>query len=308
MLLDQAVNDFILSCEADGLSPATVKWYRSILGVWLLKSGGCELTALDVQAMRSYIVLLRERVAYLDAPQKPASKRKLAGASVDSHITALHAFWAWCEREYGIPNPMAGIRHPKRRNEEPKAITPRDFVKLVKATGQFSQKAGVRDRALLVFLADSGARLSEVVTLTLDNLDVNAGRALVYGKGCKTRVVVFTRMTARFLLAWLAVRRSRSDKVFTSVNCPFEGLSSNGIEQILKRLKHQAKVTGRANPHSFRHAFAREYLKNGGDMVTLARLLGHADVNTTASAYAIFSQDELAELHEKYSPLKGMLK
>ncbi|MCU0476789.1 MAG: tyrosine-type recombinase/integrase, partial [Anaerolineae bacterium] len=77
----------------------------------------------------------------------------------------------------------------------------------------------------------------------------------------------------------------------------------SGVHQMLKRLKAKAGVSGRVNPHSFRHNFAREYLRNGGEVVTLARLLGHEDVNTTAAFYAVFSKDELQSQHMKFSPI-----
>lgn len=306
MLLVDAVDAFLISCRADGLAVPTVKWYRSLLDQFRRAYASCGLDSFTSIVLREYIVSLRERIAYTDAPQKPVQNHKMSGFTVDSHVVALHSFWAWAAREYVLPNPMTNIRRPKRRTPEPKFIEPSDFVKLFDVTG--SGAAGVRDRALLAFLADTGCRLAGLVGLKLVNLDVDAGRAVVLEKGSKTRKVVFTKFTARLLIAWFAVRSSRSEYVFTSVTLSHEQISPDGVQQILKRLKHRARVEGRVNPHSFRHAFAREYLKNGGDIVTLARLLGHADVNTTAAYYAIFSQDELAELHEKYSPLKGIFR
>lgn len=66
-------------------------------------------------------------------------------------------------------------------------------------------------------------------------------------------------------------------------------------------------MTGRVNAHAFRHNFARMYLMGGGDLVTLARLLGHTDVNVTAAYYAVFADDELADLQNRYSPMKRMM-
>lgn len=72
-------------------------------------------------------------------------------------------------------------------------------------------------------------------------------------------------------------------------------------------MKKRAGVSGRVNPHAFRHNFARAYLQSGGDLVTLTPLLGHVDVNVTAAYYAVFSSDELAAMQEKHSPLLNML-
>lgn len=315
MLLTEAIDQYLLSLKADGLSPATIKWYRSILRSFSNDYPLRELEAFTVNTMRSYIVKLREKNVYDGAVQRlrrnpeassPAPQKKVELATVDSHVTALHAFWGWCAREYVLANPMGNIRRPPPRDRHIKAIAPEDFVKIFNATTEGA--AGTRDRALLTFLADTGARLGGVHGLQWEYLNIDEGWALVLEKGARLRKVVFTQMTARFLLAWRNLAYPQAKYVFTSVQPPFDQLSKDGIEQILKRLKARARVEGRVNPHSFRHNFAREYLRNGGDLVSLARLLGHKDIKVTSDYYAIFSQDELAVLHEKYSPLKEMLK
>ena len=307
MNLNHAVDDFLKAAQADGLSAATCKWYRSLLKAWADQSAAADLSALTTNDLRAYIITLRERQErYVDAPQKPLQHGRLSPATVAGHVTALHTFWAWAAREYDVPNPMRNVKRPRRQQPEPKAISAADFVRLFNATGD--EIAGVRNRALLAFLADTGVRMGGLVGLSVADVDLKRRRAVVREKGNKTRPVVFTAITARFLLAWLSVRQSPSDKLFTAVVGAQDALTASGVEQILKRLKQKANVRGRVNPHAFRHAFAREYLRAGGDVVTLARLLGHSDVNTTAAYYAVFTQDELAELHEKYSPLKEMLR
>jgi integrase/recombinase XerD len=303
-----AVDAFLIACEADGLSRASIKWYRSCLRAFEVYHPGFTVQEITASNIREYIVALRNREAYKDAKQRPATGKSLSVASINSHVTALHAFWSWTAKEFSIANPMQNVRRPKPQQPEPKAVDSRDFVKLFNATG--NDLLGIRDRALLTFLADTGVRLGGVTSLTLENLDLDNRRAVVVEKGNKRRVLVFTSMTARFLREWLYRRSSRSANVFTSLALGSEhaGLKPSGVSQLLRRLKKQAGVRGRCNPHSFRHAFAREYLRAGGDIATLARLLGHSNINTTASYYAVFSQDELADLHEKYSPLKEMMK
>jgi integrase/recombinase XerD len=83
-------------------------------------------------------------------------------------------------------------------------------------------------------------------------------------------------------------------------------LTDEGVRQLLKRLKAKAGVTGPVNPHAFRHGFAREYLLNGGDLGTLADLLGHSDVQVTWQHYAIFRTAELQAKHDKHSPVALM--
>lgn len=288
MKLKAALDEFIVAGRADGLAKATLRWYTSLLTP-LAAHFQVDLESVTARALREYIVSLRER--------------GLAESSVASHVTALHAFFGWISREYGLENPMRNIKRAKRPNLTPKAIDPKDFVKLLAATGD--DPAGVRDRAILCFLADTGCRLGGLVKLKLENLQIAQRRAIVTEKGNKARVVVFTRYTARLLRNWLGVRMSPNDRVFISMT-KGTPLTESGVHQVLKRLKRRSGVRGRVNPHSFRHNFARSYLQNGGDLATLARLLGHQDINTTTNFYALFTQDELAELHEKFSPMHNM--
>lgn len=305
MKLQTAIADYLLSCEADGLSSASLKWYRSLLLVFLAAFQDHETDTITPPMIRQYIVSLQNRtVRYAGAAQKPQQAGGLSAASVAAHVRALHAFWGWCAREYGIQNPMANIRRQKNPAPKPKAISPSDFVRLFNATED--DETGKRDRAILCFLADTGCRLGGLLGLTINDLVIDDRRAYVHEKGDTRRAVVFTSYTGRVLQQWLQVRQSGAATVFISMTTG-EPLTDSGVNQILRRLKARAGVTGRVNPHSFRHNFAREYLRNGGDLATLAKLLGHSDISTTASYYAVFSQDELADFHEKFSPLAGLV-
>lgn len=307
MNLQTALEEYLLACAADGLSPATIKWYESLLSAFVDHFQGQPIEALSTTTIRQYIVDLQNRdVRYINAPQKPLQDGGLSAASIAGHIRALHAFWTWIAREYSLPkNPMENIRRQRAPQLEPKAISPADFIKLFNATGL--NDAGKRDRAILVTLADTGCRLGGLLSLTLDNLDLGQRHACVFEKGQRLRRIVFTNYTAQVLRQWIELRPTNTAYVFCSMTTG-EPLTESGVNQILKRLKDRAEVTGRVNPHSFRHGFAREYLRNGGDLVTLARLLGHRDISTTAAYYAVFANDELADFHEKFSPLRNLLR
>ncbi len=167
---------------------------------------------------------------------------------------------------------------------------------------------GIRDRAILAFLTDTGCRAGGLLTLRLDDLDLTAGKALVSEKFDKSRVVPFTPYTAELLRQWLAVRPPEAPTVFCSLgpNQYARPLYMSGLHHLLERLKLKAGVTGRINPHSFRHGFAREHLKNGGDLATLARLMGHSNVSVTAEFYAVFTEEELADKHAQFSPMRSL--
>jgi integrase/recombinase XerD len=304
--LPTAIEEYLLSCQAENLSPRTIAWYASTLRAFQAALPTANLASVTPTMIRQYIVALQTRnTRYPDAPQKPPQPGGLSTASIASHVRALHAFWSWATSEYALPaNPMTNIKRHRNPPPEPKAISPADVIRLLNATTD--TRAGTRDRALLVFLADTGCRLGGLLSLTLGNLALDNRSAFLWEKGNKLRKVVFTAYTSELLKQWLALRQSPTDSVFTSV-ITSQPLTPSGVHQLLRRLKTRARVTGRVNPHSFRHNFAREYLRKGGDLATLARLLGHADISTTAAYYAVFSDDELADFHEKLSPIHGMI-
>lgn len=303
MNIQQAKSDFLLACRADGLRPATVTWYSSILRPLTEHFTGCNVQDITTKQLRLYIVALQEReTRYTEALQKPQQRGGLSRDSIASHVTALHRFFNWCSKEYNTENPMQNIRRPKRAPKAPKAINPKDLVKLFEATGD--NEAGSRDRALLAFLADTGARLGGMRSLTIDRLYLEDRKAYLTEKGQKSRIVVYTDMTAALVGAWLAIKPD-GQHVFCHAKDGTQ-LTNSGVNEILKRLKRRAGVRGRVNPHAFRHNFARQYILNGGSVVFLSKLLGHADINTTIAYYAIFLPDELAEVHKDFSPMNNL--
>lgn len=103
----------------------------------------------------------------------------------------------------------------------------------------------------------------------------------------------------------LGVRPQQSDFVFVTARGQ---MTVWGVGQLLRRLKKRAGIKGRVNPHSFRHSFAKRYLNNGGDLATLADILGHTDVMVTKKFYSIFTTDELKRKHKQHTPLLGILR
>jgi integrase/recombinase XerD len=299
MKLEQALNDFLLACDADGLAERTTRWYSSILKAFVGEYPTEETEEFSTRDLREYIAGLRSRDRrYVDAANKPEQPGGLADHSIASHVTALHRFWAWCADEYDMDNPMRRIKRHKPTKRLPTYIEPEDFVRLFDACEE--SKHPYRDRAILAFLADTGCRVGGLVSLTVTNLDIDKRRALVLEKGGQWRQVKYTPITARLLYQWLALRDTDGDSIF--------GLLESGVYQVLKRLKAQTGITGRVNPHAFRHNFIQAYLKNGGDPFSLARLTGHKDIQTLMDFYAIFSDDDLGDLHDRHTPLHEMLR
>ena len=298
--LSNALASFFLALEADGLKKKTIDWYRWSLGMYVEQYNNEKIEDVTTESLRKYIVDLQNRKWHWNGSQRVKQDEPLSEDTVNAHKRCLHRFWGWASTEYQFKNPMTAIKYPRKPKAKPKSI-PLDVVeKLFKATA--TSKSQVRDRALLAFLLDTGCRAGGVVTLRADDLDLDARNAIVTEKGSKTRTVYFTEVTAQILQKWVDERKPK-ETLFYNIET-LEPLTVGGLRTFLLRLAQRAKVDTKVTTHRFRHSFAREYLRSGGDLSTLSRLMGHNDVTTTVRHYAIFSNDEVRDAHEKYSPIK----
>lgn len=299
--ISTALDDFLVACGADGLDAKTIRWYKGIISRMVGALGDVPFSNITRRDMREYVKSLREATArYIDAPQKPVQAGKFSDESIAGFVTALHRFWSWCAGEYNTPNPMEGIKRPKRQKPTPKAVEAGDFKRLFDACGYDLE--GVRNRALLAVLGDTGCRLGGLLSMDMETLFLDKRRAVVVEKFSKERTIYMTKFTAALLLNWIAQAGVREGAVWRSVTTN-EPLTESGVNQALKRLKKAAKIKGRCNAHAFRHRFAREYINNGGDISTLAKILGHEDIAITAKYYAVFDDDELHDFHDRFTPM-----
>lgn len=300
--ITQALNDFHLANQADGLSAKTTTNYRYLLDesphsfpAWLRhERHRDDLASISTAMLRQHIVWLRGRLNIFTG-------QPLAAQTVDDHVRALHRFFRWAAAEYDLANPMARISYPRHRPAtQHKAISLADVGKLLEACDLTTDK-GLRDRAIIAFLIDTGARAGGVCGLKVSDVNLGERTAIITEKGERTRLVCFTRRTAEMLRAWMMRRSTREPVLFHNLSTG-RGFTVNGLRQTLRKLGAPIGVR-RCNPHAFRHAFAREYLKAGGDLVTLSLLLGHGQITTTAGHYALFTHHEVAAKHERFSPM-----
>lgn len=312
MNLSEAVDLLVNATLADGRSARTAGSYASTLAP-LVAFLGPERAAAEVTVadLRAYLAHLRgQSQRYADHPGRAPAPGGLAAATIAGRVRSLKRLFKFLHEEGEIAlNPARQIRQPRAgRGGQPKAITAEDVARLLAAAAG-EDAVDRRDRAVVLFLADTGCRAGGLVGLRLGDLQLEGLRAQVMEKGEKVRLVFFSPVTAEGLAAWLSVRpASASEHVFLNLRRPGEGLTVKGLEEILRRLGRRAGCTGPHNPHAFRHGFAREFLQSGGNLGQLADLLGHSSVLTTWQSYAIFNGEELAAQHAQHSPMRHYLK
>lgn len=301
MQLDRAIDYFLSAKEAEGLSAQTTKTYAQHLYRFArnMPTVG-EAEDIDKFAVTGYIAKMQA-----DENFKPVS--------VNTQTRSLRVFCKWLEDE-GLIN-VSPFRAPKnpvkmpRFEKRPVDIIPdEDFVALVRTCDDRSVNRNRRDTAILMVLFDTGVRVGELVKLRKDDLDMKARKARVLGKGRKWRTVFFSPQTAvalqRYLQRQTAVER-QSEVVF----CGWQGrpLTTYGVGQMLQSRAERAGVKSRVNPHTFRHTFATNYLRMGGDASSLQRILGHSDISTTIRNYAHLVDADLSKAHDQFSPMSRVM-
>lgn len=271
------------------VSRSTAVWYGHTLSSFLEFVGPVRLEEITPATLRAYRAHL--------------IGRGLSMHYVHGHQRAVRRLFAWLLREGCIERNVA-LEVPLVRlpPQPPKALADDDLTRLINRL----PSEDVRDRAIILLLADTGCRIGGLCSLTLDSLDLPNQCATVIEKGGRGRRVYFTAMTAETLRLYLSVRPAgESDALFLAQTKT--ALTTNGVRLMLERVGKRAGVKGRINAHSFRHAFARSFLRNGGNLATLARLLGHSPGSpVTAKYYAVWDDRELQEFHERFSPLSHL--
>ncbi len=297
--------EVFLTAKTGEISGATVKWYRSHLKTLGAHLGNLEIGEVTIYSLREWrIKIISKKTRYDDHPYRPkANSRGLAPTTAHDRVKVAHIFFAWLVEEGLLErDPSARLQPPsKPRNQQPKAIPDTDIRKLHAVAMDLGL---VREVAILHCLADTGARVGGIASLTLSNVNKSTGELLVTEKGEKTRPVYLLPEGVTALREWLKLRPNvEHEFVFTSRSG--DPLTPGGIYQALSRL---ADATGveRANPHAFRHAFARELLNAGLSLEAVSELMGHSGVAITADSYAVWTKSELRKKHRDASMRRNL--
>lgn len=294
MLLSEAIEALAFATKADGRSPRTIATYRQKCRTLLDFLGDVDVKEITTADLRRWIVQMRD-----------SDLSEFTTAGRVRHVKRLLNF---LDEEGEIEdNPAKSVRTPAPRREKPKAISPEDIERLLEDAQGESLK-DLRDYSIILLLADAGLRAGGLVGLEVDDLDLESCTGLVMEKGGKTRTAIFGEVTAEALRAWIQAAGLTEGPLFPGLGPRSRGaLTTGGLHKMLSVRAKRAGCEEYTNPHAFRHFYGREYLRNGGDLSTLARLLGHSTVQVTHDFYAVFTLPELTRKHHQHSPLANVL-
>ena len=249
-----------------------------------------DLAKIDHLAVRSYLAHL--------------SRRKLSRASVARHLSALRTFFKYLVREGVVEaNPARTVSTPKKEKHLPAVMQTSDVALLLEQPDT-SATLGIRDRAWLELLYASGLRISELVGIDIDDLELRARLVKVHGKGSKERIVPFGSKAESALRAWLAVRGELAHDVEQQavfVNYRGERITTRSIRRLFDGYLRDASLRAGISPHTLRHSFATHLLTAGADLRSIQELLGHASLSTTQK-YTHLNDWQLIEVYKKAHP------
>jgi site-specific recombinase XerD len=306
MLLSEAIEALCIATKVNGRSPRTVEGYREKLGYLLDFLSDVPVEGITIDDLRRFIAsLMDERLLFEKHPTRKKRKGRLSPHTVQSYIRHIRRLFSWLTEEGHIDNnPAARIKVSQPKKREVKAISHEDLLAIL-ATTKSESVIDKRDRAIILLLADSGARVGGVCSLRMQGLDLDNGAAMVVEKGEHVRFIMFTEVTAQAIRDWLQVRpKDKGDWLFVGLrDHDNDAASPNSLRQMLSRRAKRAGVTGPCGPHSFRHSFAVSYLMAGGDLASLADILGHSNIMVTRQYYAVFTREQLRKKHAKHSPI-----
>jgi integrase/recombinase XerD len=225
--------------------------------------------------------------------------------SVVRALSSIRAFHRFLMREGEADvDPTAGVIRPRLPRRLPRPLSVEDVGKILAQPGRTTAQ-GIRDRAVLETLYGAGLRVSELVGLDVDDVDLEEGRVRVLGKGSKERDVPLGRYARDAIASYLtrvrseiATARSRS-ALF--LNLRGGRLTRQGCTGILERHATAARIRARVSPHTLRHSFATHLLEGGADVRVVQELLGHASVATT-QVYTLVSKEHLREVYFSSHP------
>lgn len=236
----------------------------------------------------------------------PALKKEgLSARSSARHLAALRSFFRFLVQEgFLLVNPADEIDSPKRARSLPEILSPSEVGALLQAPDR-TTPLGVRDGAMLEMLYATGMRVSELVQVSVNQLNLEGGYVILFGKGAKERVVPLGREATDSLLPYLEhvrpdlVRGQDKDLLF--VGRSGSALTRQGFWKTLKRYGLKAGIAKRITPHLIRHSFASHLLERGADLRSVQMMLGHADISTT-QIYTHVTGERLKRVHKRYHP------
>jgi integrase/recombinase XerC len=263
-------------------------------GMYVTPSGQVEVERADRIAIRKYLSFLH---------------RKNRKSSIARKLSTLRSFFRYLVREQIVPsNPAKSVSTPKVEKTLPTTLTVDETFRLMESPKGLPEKSsggpmekGLRDHAILELLYSSGLRVSELVGLDSNQLDLELGVVRVMGKGRKERIVPVGMKAIDALKVYLERRGRLKEEEPIFINSLGGRLTARSVGRLIKKYTRHSGIFRKVSPHSLRHTFATHLLDAGADIREIQEMLGHSSLSTT-QRYTHVSMGKLMEVYDKAHP------
>lgn len=258
----------------------------------VLKNGEPDITTITVNDLRSYIEFCFEK--------------KLKKSSLERKIAVLRSFFTFLIRRGFIESdPSKKLIYPKREQRLPRFLYIKEYESLI--SFEVNNIFDARDKAVLSMFYSTGARISEIKEAEVSDLDLNAGRLKVKGKGSDERIVFLTSESRIFLNDYFSARKKLFGEIKGAIFLNKNGspISVKGIYNLVMKRAAAAGLAHKITPHTLRHSFATEILNQGADIRAVQEMLGHKSISTTQK-YTHTTKERLKKVYNKFHPHSGL--
>jgi integrase/recombinase XerD len=293
--MEQVLNQFLNYLIVEkGLSKNTLSAYSHDLSRFLdhLRQKGIQdILKVGKFDVRAFLLALK--------------RQRFSSKTIVRYLVAIRTFFRFMTQE-GIleVNPVEELESPKMDKTLPQILTIKEVDQLLEQP-DLQTSLGVRDRAMLEMLYATGVRVSELVQLRINQVNLEGGYVLVYGKGSKERIVPLGSEAMKWATLYLKTARIKLAKgresPFLFINRSGKGMSRQRFWRTIKRYGQRARIRKRITPHLLRHSFASHLLERGADLRSVQMMLGHADISTT-QIYTHVTGERLKKIHQRYHP------
>jgi integrase/recombinase XerD len=311
LLLSKVVEGFLIDRDGmkkDDLSPHTIALYRHCLAQLTSWLGDPDILSIQPADLNNYMTYLEKEYE----PKRGGAER-LSGYVQDNHWKAIRSCFGWASQVLSIPRPDLKLERPAVIQEEVQPVLEEE-VKQILAACEYTKEAAThgrqtyrmhrptanRDRAIILLFLETGIRLGELARLKIQDINLGSSELVIHpfhkGIKSKARTIPFGKGCRRAL--WLYREKYREDALDTE---PFFALASHSIQSLMMRLEERTHIPG-IHAHRFRHTFAIQYLRNGGDIFTLQRILGHSSL-VMVQRYLAIAESDVKDAHRRASPV-----
>lgn len=249
-----------------------------------------DITKVNHTSLNSYILLME--------------KENFAASTVSRNIATLKAFFNYLFKQGVImEDPAERLKAPRIEKKLPGILTVEEVTLLMNQPSGTSNKE-IRDKAMLELLYATGIRVSELISLTVDDINMTSGYIRV-NEGSRERIIPFGSVAKQALKNYLKNARNgmiaSDDEKILFTNCSGQPMSRQGFWKVLKQYAKRAGIEEDITPHTLRHSFAAHLVENGADLHSVQEMLGHSDVSTT-QIYARLTSNRIKEVYAKAHP------